>query len=107
MNIELTILISIISVSAAIFFGIKSYRRAERQVFEQQKEEAAADAANNTAILVKLETINVGVTEIKGEIQSMKSDVKELSERLVVVEQSTKSAHNRLDEHIEVDRRRE
>lgn len=105
MTIELTILISVVSVSAAIFFGIKSSNRAERQDVEQQKKEAATEAANNTAVLVKLETIGVGVTEIKNEIKSMKSDVKELSERLVVVEQSTKSAHKRLDEHIGTERK--
>lgn len=67
MTIEITILISVVSVSAAIFFGIKSNHRADRQDIEQQKKEAAADAANNTAVLVKLETIGVGVTEIKSE----------------------------------------
>lgn len=105
MTIEITILISVVSVSAAIFFGIKSNHRADRQDIEQQKKEAAADAANNTAVLVKLETIGVGVTEIKNEMQSMKTDVRELSERIVVVEQSTKSAHKRLDEHLGGERR--
>lgn len=105
MTIEVTILISVVSVSAAIFFGLKSAHRADKQDIEQQKKEAAAEAANNTAVLVKLETIGVGVTEIKSEIQSMKTDVRELSERLVVVEQSTKSAHKRLNEHIDSDRK--
>lgn len=105
MTIEITVLISVISVSAAIYFGLKSSHRADKQDIERQKKEAAADAANNTAVLVKLETIGVGVTEIKSELQSMKSDVKELSERVVVVEQSTKSAHKRLDEHLEGERR--
>lgn len=105
MTIEITILISVVSVSAAIFFGIKSLKRANKQDTEQQKKDAVADAANNTAILVKLETIGSGVTEIKSDIKSMKLDVKDLTERLIVVEQSTKSAHKRLDEHLGGERR--
>lgn len=105
MTIEITILISVVSVSAAIFFGIKSSHRADKQDIDQQKKEAATEAANNTAVLVKLETISVGVTEIKGELKSMKSDVQGITERLVVVEQSAKSAHKRLDEHILADRK--
>ena len=98
MSIEITILISVLSVSAAIFFGVKSSRRADKQDTELQKKDAAAEAANNTAILVKLETIGTGVTEIKSELKAMKNDVREITERLVVVEQSTKSAHKRLDD---------
>jgi hypothetical protein len=38
MTIEVTILISVVSVSAAIFFGIKSLKRANKQDTEQQTE---------------------------------------------------------------------
>lgn len=104
-EITVTVLISVISVSAAIYFGIKSNRRADRQDVDEQKKVAAADASSNTAILIKLEAIGVGVTEIKGDIKSMKLDVKDITERLIVVEQSTKSAHKRLDEHLGGERR--
>lgn len=48
-------------------------------------------------MIVKLENINTGITEIKAEMKNVKSDVQELRDRLIVVEQSTKSAHKRLD----------
>lgn len=41
MTIEVTILISVVSVPAAIFFGIKSSHRADKQDIDQQKKEAA------------------------------------------------------------------
>jgi len=90
MSIELTILISVISVSFALYSGISNMKR-------NSKKDTAEDVAQLTTIIVRLDTINSGVSEIKTEMKSMKADVQELRERLVVVEQSAKSAHHRLD----------
>lgn len=40
------------------------------------------------------------VLGIKTEIKELKDDFKKISEKIVVVEESTKSVHKRLDEHI-------
>ena len=48
-------------------------------------------------MIVKLENIGDGVSEIKSDMKNVKGEVQELRERLVVVEQSAKSAHHRLD----------
>lgn len=90
MTIELTILISVISVSFALYSGISNMKR-------NSKKDTAEDVAQLTTIIVRLDTINSGVSEIKTEMKSVKTDVQELRERLVVVEQSTKSAHHRID----------
>lgn len=55
------------------------------------------DAGQQTEIIVKLETINENVKEIKTDIKDVKSDIEKMKERLVVVEQSCKSAHKRID----------
>ena len=39
-----------------------------------------------------------GITEIKSELSHVKSDIKEITERLIVAEQSVKMAHKRLNE---------
>jgi len=90
MTIELTILISVLSVSFAIYSGITNIKR-------NAKKDTTEDIAQLTTIIVRLDTINSGVSEIKTEMKSVRADVQELRERLVVVEQSTKSAHHRLD----------
>ena len=48
-------------------------------------------------MIVKLENIGDGVSEIKSDMKNVKGEVQELRERLVAVEQSAKSAHHRLD----------
>lgn len=90
MSIEITLLISIAGLCGSILFGALSARRGSRQ-------EVQREAADMTTIAVKLENINNGVSEIKSDLRNMKEDAKELRERLVVVEQSAKQAHKRLD----------
>ena len=55
------------------------------------------DSAQITTVIVKLENIQQIVMETKQDIKSVKSDVKDIDHRLTIVEQSTKSAHKRID----------
>lgn len=91
MTIEVTLLISGLSVSLALYFGLHSVKRNNRT--DTQKE-----TADMTTVIVKLENIGTGITEIKGEMRSMKADAQESRERIVKVEESAKQAHKRLDE---------
>lgn len=90
MTVEVALLISLVSVGFAVYSGIANLKR-------NGKKDTAEDAAQLTTVIVKLENINTGITEIKAEMKNVKSDVQELRDRLIVVEQSTKSAHKRLD----------
>ena len=58
-------------------------------------------AAQLTTVIVKLENIGDGVAEIKADMRNMKDDVRELRDRVIKVEESTKSAHRRLDDYFE------
>lgn len=93
MTIEVALVISIISVTAAVFFGLKNNKRADTS-------EAEKKAADSATINVKLDTIAGDVRDIKYDMSAVKKDVQGLSERMVVVEQSTKSAHHRIDEIV-------
>ncbi len=75
MTIEITILISVISVSAAIFFGFKSTRRADTADIEER-------AKKNAEINLKLDNILATVS-------SMKDEMKELTSRLTKDEKDT------------------
>ena len=59
--------------------------------------DARKEASEMTTLIVKLETINNGVNEIKSDMRNMKTDIQDLRDRLIIVEQSTKSAHHRVD----------
>ena len=49
-------------------------------------------------VIVKLEDISVGISEIKGDMSNVKGDIRELTERLIVAEQQIKQANKRIDE---------
>lgn len=90
MSIELTILISVISVAFAIYTGTSNLKR-------NSATDIKKDAVETATINVKLDVINSGVQDIKVEQKSIAKDIKELSDRVLIVEQSAKSAHHRID----------
>ena len=94
MTIEITLAISIIAVTCSIVSTVLNIKR--NNAADSKKE-----AETMTTVIVKLESISNGVQEIKNEIRNIKADVQELRDRMIVVEQSTKSAHHRLDEFDE------
>ena len=51
-----------------------------------------------TTVIVKLENIGAGITDIKSEIASMKNDQKEDHDRLIKVEASVDTMWKRYDE---------
>jgi peptidoglycan hydrolase CwlO-like protein len=93
MTIELALLISLISAAFAVYFGVKNNKRADSTDVERK-------AAEMATINVKLDTIGGDVRDIKYDMTDVKKDVQSLNDRMIVVEQSTKSAHHRIDELV-------
>lgn len=91
MTIEVALLLTGVSVCAAVYFGICAKRR-------NDKADARQDNTTMTTVMVKLETIGAGVNEIKADIRNVREDVNATRERLIVCEQSTKQAHKRIDD---------
>lgn len=56
----------------------------------------ANDSEFKGAVNAKLDV----VLGIKVEVKKIEDDLKEITKKIVVVEESTKSAHKRIDEHI-------
>lgn len=93
MTVELSLLLSGISVAFAIFFGISSKSRNDRKDTEQEAEDRAA---THTLLMTKLENIADDVKDIKRDYRETNAEVQNLRERVVAVEQSLKSYHKRL-----------
>lgn len=91
LSIELTILLSGISVAAALYFGISNKTR-------NTKTDVKKESADMATVIVKLENIGNGVNEIKADMRNVREDVAENRERIVRVEASAKQAHKRIDE---------
>ena len=90
MQVEVTVLISFVSLCVAGIVGVTNIRR--NKATDDRRE-----ASETTTLIVKLENINEGVNEIKSDMRNLRNDVQDLRDRLIMVEQSTKSAHHRLD----------
>lgn len=90
MTIEVALLISGVSVAFGIYSGISSLKR-------NQRSDDKNEASQLTTVIVKLENIETGITEIKNEMSNVKNDVKESRERIIKVEESAKQAHKRMD----------
>ena len=79
-----------ISVFMAAVFGYSTFRRGNNADVEQKAVETAT-------INVKLDNIGSDVKDIKYDISAVKKEQQQMCERMIVVEQSIKSAHHRLD----------
>lgn len=90
MQVDVTIIISFMSLLVAVIVGITNIRRNNATDDRQE-------ASETTTLIVKLENINDGVNEIKSDMRNLRNDVQDLRDRLIMVEQSTKSAHRRLN----------
>ena len=90
MTIEISVLVGIVSVAFAVYFGLKSNRRNDVKDIEEK-------VARDTKINIKLDDISSDVKDIKQDLSTMSKRVDEIDKRVVIVEQSTKSAHKRLD----------
>lgn len=94
MSVTFNEILTIISVVAAVYFAFKSNSRAN-------DEEVSKKAQIDAVLSQKLDSISDDTKEIRKEISDVKVKVNDLSERVVIVEQSTKSAHHRLDKYEE------
>ena len=90
-EIELALIISALSLVFGVYSGMTAIRR-------NNKKDNTREASEMTMVIVKLEDISSGISEIKTDLSNVKGDIKEITERLIVAEQSIKQAHKRLDE---------
>lgn len=90
MYIPITALVSILSVTFAIYFGLKNNKRCDTKDIEER-------VKDNTKIMTTLQVINQTTADIKNEVFAVKNNVQSIDKRLVVVEESVKSAHHRID----------
>lgn len=87
----IAILISIVSVVFSIFFGMKNNKRTDTKDIEERVKQ-------NTKINMKLDNINSTTQDIKSQLLSVRSDIQKHNDKLIVLEQSCKQAHKRIDE---------
>lgn len=90
MQVEIAVLISIVSVAFSVFFGLKNNKRSDTKDIEER-------VRNDTRINLKLDNISQTTQEVRNEVTSMREEIKLHNDRLIKVEESAKQAHKRLD----------
>lgn len=86
MTIEITILIAIVT----FILGILAH-------WQRGKSEAEEKAKEKAELSTKLDHIDVGVQDIRVQVRHTDNRLNQINERVIKVEESTKSAHKRLD----------
>ncbi|MEG1053032.1 MAG: hypothetical protein RSF79_13425 [Janthinobacterium sp.] len=64
------------------------------------KKDTQEDAATGEQMRSDMRYVMRGVDEIRVDVRAMRGDISNIDRRVTVVEEISKSAHKRLDEHI-------
>ncbi|CEK30250.1 hypothetical protein JGS6364_08961 [[Clostridium] sordellii] len=86
MNIEVTVVCTVVGA----IIGYMSYQK-------KNQKDIKDDASQRTLLSTKLDYISKGVDDIRLDIKSQDVKLNNAIERLIKVEESTKSAHHRID----------
>lgn len=92
MQVEIPILCTAIGA----ILGYMSYKKKTEKDIE-------TSASQKTVVATKLDYISKGVDDIRLDIKAQDAKISNVIERLIKVEESTKSAHHRLDDIIKGD----
>lgn len=88
-------------VELQVFLSVTSLLVAAAALWRNIKGDTKQDGAQISEILIKMELVQSDLKEIKAdfkaEIKGLRTDIEQLKERMVKVEQSTSSAHKRID----------
>lgn len=90
MNVDITVLVGLTGTIIGIVLSLwKNKRDGEKSLKE--------DTVQDTVVATKLDYISKGVDDIRLDIKAQDKRISDVVERLIKVEESTKSAHHRLD----------
>ncbi|MCZ8535492.1 hypothetical protein [Psychrobacillus psychrodurans] len=89
----MTIEIALLCTVGGFLIGILTFGR-------NRDKDVRAEATRTAVIETKLDNIGAGITSIQKDFKDNTKVMEEFSKRLTIVEESTKSAHKRIDSVI-------
>ncbi|KMT23025.1 hypothetical protein [Clostridium cylindrosporum] len=89
--------ITAIGFGCTILGAVIGYLGYRRNYDNDLKKDTANTASRQSIIDIKLDYISKGVDDIRLDIKAQDKRIDELNNRMIKVEESTKSAHKRLD----------
>ncbi len=91
MQIDIGVLIGVLSGGIGIVFTIIKMKNSN-------KEDIRKSTTEQTIVSTKLDYISKGVDDIRLDMKAQDTKINNVIERLIKVEESSKSAHHRLDD---------
>ncbi|BDU83936.1 hypothetical protein SNUCP4_36560 (plasmid) [Clostridium perfringens A] len=90
MNVDLTVIIGILGTLSGVFFGIwKAKKDSDRSIRE--------DTVQDTVLATKIDYISNGVDDIRLDFKAQAREIQGIKLDIAKLQESTKSAHHRLD----------
>lgn len=89
--------VGIISISIAGLSTLIAFFSLLRLSHNDSKKETTDQTENRVRMETKIDNVNVNVKEMRDDIKAQGIIQSQIAERLVKVEESTKSAHHRID----------
>lgn len=93
------LLVSLVMTVFNVYNGNKNQRRAEDTDKEASESRAREEQAQQTSLMLTLNNIEKQLQKIENTINTVQSDCRQNHDSLIVLEQSLKSMHKRIDEH--------
>jgi len=97
MKIDINLLLTIGGMVIALFIGFWANKNSSNELRNHESEAIKQSAYNDGRIDSKLDAISATVSRTDANIENLKVSINNVETRLAKVEESTKSAHHRLD----------
>ena len=91
--------LSLGALAVALFMAVINTTNSSKAARKTEKEETEEETARTTGLMIALEGIKNQLTRIENEISTVNQDNRENHDKLLIMEQSQKSEHKRLDAH--------
>lgn len=95
-----TISVALLISVASIVFTALNYRRNAKKDDEEHQREKEKQVENRIKMNMKLDQLCSTTNDIRSDTKATIEQIRSLEKRVGLVEQSTKTLHERLDEHI-------
>lgn len=93
------LIVSLVMTAFNIRNGNNNNRRADAAQDEANEKRAREEQAQQTSLMLALNNIEKQLQKIENTINTVQADTRQNHDQLIVVEQSLKSMHKRIDEH--------
>jgi len=93
------LVVSLVMMIFNLVNGSKNQKRAETTDRETDERRAREEQAQQTSLMLALNNIEKQLQKIENTINTVQADCRQNHDQLIVIEQSLKSVHKRVDEH--------